>query len=162
MILLLYQLIQFSTIVIPKISFSNDYICIIKLKMKKLVLLGSIMAAMAVVFGAFGAHALKALLSTTQLQSYETGVKYHLVHSLGMILIAILYHQTKIKLFKTAGMLMFIGLFLFSFSIYLLATKDLFGISSWTFLGPITPMGGLLLISAWVLIFIGAFNIKND
>ncbi len=162
MILLRNQTIQFSTFVIPKISFSNDYICFINLKMKKLVLMGSIMAAIAVIIGAFGAHALKPLLTANQLQSYETGVKYHLVHSLGNILIAILYHQTKIKLFKTAGMLMFIGLILFSFSIYLLATKDLFGISSWTFLGPITPMGGLLMISAWVLIFIGAFNIKND
>lgn len=162
MIPLKNQFIQFSTFVIPKISFSNDYICLRKIVMKSLVIIGGSLAAIAVILGAFGAHALKEVLTETQLRSYETGIKYQLVHSLGIVLLAMLYHQTKIKLIKTAGILMFIGVLLFSFSIYLLACKDLLHIESWTFLGPITPFGGLSLIISWLLVIIAANKIKND
>lgn len=130
--------------------------------MKRLVLMGSIMAALAVIIGAFGAHALKPLLNETQLQTYETGVKYHLIHSLALLLIATLYHQHKIKLFLSAGVLMFIGIILFSFSLYLLSLRDVLGIQSWSFLGPITPLGGLSMIVGWILVFAGAIKIKND
>jgi uncharacterized membrane protein YgdD (TMEM256/DUF423 family) len=129
--------------------------------MKRLIQLASLLAATAVIIGAFGAHALKPMLSQVQLQSYETGVKYHLVHSLGVLVIAILYHQFKIKLFYQAGIVMCLGIVLFSFSIYLLSLREVMGISSWTFLGPITPIGGLLMISGWILVFIAATKIKN-
>lgn len=160
MIPLKNQIIQFSTFVIPKISFSNDYICLRKIIMKSFVITGSVLAAIAVILGAFGAHSLKEVLTEMQLNSYETGVKYQLVHSLGILLIGIMYHQTKIKLFKTAAILMFIGVLLFSFSIYLLSCKDLLHIESWTFLGPITPFGGLSLIVSWLFVIIAATKIK--
>ncbi len=112
--------------------------------------------------GAFGAHALKESLSELQLKSYETGVKYHLIHSIAILVLALLYHQTKTKLFYTAGILMFIGIVLFSFSIYLLSCKELLGIESWSFLGPITPIGGTFFISAWVLVCMAGFKLKND
>lgn len=131
-------------------------------KMKKLIIISSILSAIGVIMGAFGAHALKETLSEVQLKSYETGVKYQLIHSIAMLILAMLYHQTKTKLFYTSGMLMFIGILLFSFSIYLLSCKDLLGIQSWTFLGPITPIGGTFFISAWVLVCMAGFKLKND
>lgn len=131
-------------------------------KMKKLIVIGSILSAIGVIMGAFGAHALKETLSEVQLKSYETGVKYQLIHSIAMLILAMLYHQTKTKLFYTAGMLMFIGTLLFSFSIYLLSCKELLGIQSWTFLGPITPIGGTFFISAWVLVCMAGLKLKND
>ncbi len=130
--------------------------------MKKLIIISSILSAVGVIMGAFGAHALKESLSELQLKSYETGVKYHLIHSIAILVLALLYHQTKTKLFYTAGILMFIGIILFSFSIYLLSCKELLGIGSWSFLGPITPIGGTFFISAWVLVCMAGFKLKND
>ncbi len=130
--------------------------------MKKLIIISSILSAVGVIMGAFGAHALKESLSELQLKSYETGVKYHLIHSIAILVLALLYHQTKTKLFYTAGILMFIGIILFSFSIYLLSCKELLGIESWSFLGPITPIGGTFFISAWVLVCMAGFKLKND
>lgn len=130
--------------------------------MKRIIIIASILAALGVIIGAFGAHALKPVMTPTQLQSYETGVKYHLIHSVALLGIAIIFHLTQNKGFKWAAYLMSLGIILFSFSIYLLALKQLFGISHWSFLGPITPIGGTLIIIAWVLVFINALKIKND
>lgn len=131
-------------------------------KMKKLIIISSILSAIGVIMGAFGAHALKDMLTEIQLKSYETGVKYHLIHSVSMLVLAILYHQTKTKLFYTAGMLMFTGILLFSFSIYLLSCKELLGIENWTFLGPITPIGGSFIIISWGLVCLAGLKLKND
>lgn len=130
--------------------------------MKKLVIIGSLMAALAVVIGAFGAHALKPVMTILQQQTYETGVKYHIIHSIGIIIIAILYHLLSIKTLKYAAYFMFAGIILFSFSLYLLALKQVLGISNWTFLGPITPIGGMLFIIAWLLTAWSVTKSKND
>lgn len=130
--------------------------------MKKILILASILGATGVVLGAFGAHALKAILTETQLLSYETGILYHLLHSVVLLIIGILYHLTKNKSFLTAGYLMFAGILLFSFSIYLLSLKDFLGIPSLKFLGPVTPIGGTLIIISWFLIFLNAIRLKDD
>lgn len=130
--------------------------------MKKLILIGSALAAMAVIIGAFGAHALKPYMSATELQTFETGVKYHFIHSLGLILLGILYHIHPNKNLKRAGNLFAIGILFFSTSLYLLALKETLGITSWTFLGPITPIGGLCFIIGWSLTFWSFLSFKND
>ena len=114
-------------------------------------------AVTAVALGAFGAHALKEILTETQLHSFETGVRYQFFHALAILFLALntekFNHQLKRSLY-----LMTAGICCFSFSIYLLSLQHTLGISL-SFLGPITPIGGLLLISAWIMLF---FSIKKQ
>ena len=101
--------------------------------------------------GAFGAHGLKAILSPGMLTVYQTGVTYQMWHALGLIGIAHIRQRVpESKLVSWAGWLMFIGILLFSGSLYLLAILDL----KW--LGMITPLGGVSFITAWSLIAIFA------
>ena len=120
--------------------------------MKSLFLfLGAISALTGVGMGAFGAHGLKAILSPELLTVYQTGVTYQMWHALGLIGIALMRrHVPESKLLSWAGWLMFIGILLFSGSLYLLAVLDL----KW--LGMITPLGGVSFIIAWALIAIFA------
>lgn len=105
------------------------------------------MLMLAVSLGALGSHFLKARLSADALNSFEVGVRYLIYHSLSMILIN--SFSTLDGHVKTLfSRLILSGIILFSGSIFLLATKDLHGWSV-KYLGPITPIGGLLLISAW-------------
>jgi uncharacterized membrane protein YgdD (TMEM256/DUF423 family) len=106
---------------------------------------------LAIVLGAFGAHALKKILAAEQLVTFETGVRYQMYHALFLIfisMIASLSHKTK----KTIYYLVLSGVCLFSGSIYLLATNS---ITSFDFrvIGVVTPIGGLLLIVAWGILF---------
>ncbi len=115
---------------------------------KKFLLWGLIFGVIAVIIGALGAHALKPHLSVDQQSSFETGIRYQMYHSLLLIGIA----NSKNLLSKITLYLFVSGTILFSFSIYLLNLKSLIGIESLKFLGPITPIGGLLLISGWIIL----------
>ncbi|SMO85798.1 Uncharacterized membrane protein YgdD, TMEM256/DUF423 family [Saccharicrinis carchari] len=125
--------------------------------MKKIVLLvGACYGLLSVVLGAFGAHALKKILSAQALQSFETGVKYQMYHALVLLLIGF-YFSFSSKIESYMAWAFILGTFLFSVSIYFLAlgtTRD------WTlgWLGPITPLGGLFLIIAWVLLIVNIYN----
>lgn len=130
--------------------------------MKKLLVIGSILGASAVILGAFGAHALKTILTESQLESYQTGVHYQIIHAIVIIIIGILYHLTKNRNFITAANLMFAGVMFFSFSIYLLSLRDFLGMPQLSFLGPVTPIGGILMIIGWIIILINAVKLKND
>ena len=113
--------------------------------------LAAVSAVIGVGMGAFGAHGLKAVLSPELLAVYQTGVSYQMWHALGLMGIAIMGQQfPESKLLAWAGSLMFIGIVLFSGSLYVLAILDL----KW--LGMITPVGGVCFIMAWVLIAIFA------
>jgi uncharacterized membrane protein YgdD (TMEM256/DUF423 family) len=113
--------------------------------------LGALSALIGVGMGAFGAHGLKAILSSEMLTVYQTGVTYQMWHALGLIGIALMRQQTpESKLLNWSGWLMFIGILLFSGSLYLLVILDL----KW--LGMITPIGGVSFITAWFLIAIFA------
>ena len=107
---------------------------------------------LSVIFGAFGAHALKKILSQVHLQSFEVGVKYQMYHSI--VLLALGFNSN----FSTTAIYwcFTIGIILFSFSIYGLVLSDAKG-RKLRFLGPITPIGGLLLVIGWLLILIRAF-----
>lgn len=118
--------------------------------MKELVLtFGGILGTLAVIFGAFGAHALKRKLSGDQLISFETGVKYQMYHALVLILCGITFpfiESSQIIM----GWFFIIGTVFFSFSIYGLVLTAARG-NKLSILGPITPFGGLLLVLGWIL-----------
>ncbi|HKK39736.1 MAG TPA: DUF423 domain-containing protein [Cryomorphaceae bacterium] len=130
---------------------------------RSIIAIGAFSMAMAVILGALGAHALEALLSPEQLDSFKTGVRYQAWHSLALIILGSSGNQLlgrkslKIITFLFTG-----GIVFFSISIYLLNTRHLLGIDSWkSFLGPITPIGGLLLILGWVLLGFKALQRKD-
>ncbi|WP_304197571.1 DUF423 domain-containing protein [Flavobacterium alvei] len=118
---------------------------------KKIISTGAIFGMLAIIFGAFGAHALKKILAVEELTTFETGVKYQMYHALFLLFIGLSSISQKTK--KTIYYLVVFGVIFFSGSIYGLATNKL---SSFDFktIGFITPIGGLLLILAWgILLF---------
>ena len=114
------------------------------------------LAVTALALGALGAHSLKDILSESQYHSFETGVRYQLFHAITLLLLALNCDKLNQHL-KKSLILMSTGSCLFSFSIYLLSMQNILGISL-SFLGPITPIGGLLLIASWIVLF---FSIKK-
>lgn len=119
---------------------------------KQALLLGGLLMAIGIVLGAFGAHGLKPHLTVAQLDSYQTAIHYHQLHALGIICIGILSHMFGWKTARHIWITMALGILLFSGSIYLLSCRDILGIENTAFLGPATPIGGLLLIISWLLL----------
>ncbi|ESU28479.1 hypothetical protein FLJC2902T_18460 [Flavobacterium limnosediminis JC2902] len=117
--------------------------------MKETVLaFGALYAGLAVIFGAFGAHALKKRMSDDLLKSFETGVKYQMYHAIVLLILPqLLTFETALE--QSIGWCFIIGILLFSFSIYGLCLTAMNG-NKWRFLGPVTPLGGLLLVIGWM------------
>ena len=111
----------------------------------------SLIGAMAVILGAFGAHTLKASLEPDQLNIYKTGIQYQFYHLSLLGMIAILQQKEKSSLLSLSFYLCLTGIVLFSGSLYLLSCRFLLGIASWTWLGPLTPIGGLCFVAAWLI-----------
>ncbi len=112
---------------------------------------GALMGFLAVLFGAFVAHALKKRFSEEQLKSFETGVKYQMYHSILLLILGFnLGFTTALETY--IGYCFILGTLLFSFSIYGLCISGARG-EKWKFLGPVTPLGGLLLLMGWALLF---------
>jgi uncharacterized membrane protein YgdD (TMEM256/DUF423 family) len=118
---------------------------------KKLITTGALFGMIAIILGAFGAHALKKVMPAEQLVTFETGVRYQMYHALFLIFISMISEISE-KAKKTIYYLVLSGVLLFSGSIYLLATNS---ITSFDFkvIGFVTPIGGLLLILAWAVLF---------
>lgn len=116
---------------------------------KKIILTATFLLAIAVILGAMGAHSLKGKITPENLDAFKTGVTYHFYHSLALILIAILMETFKKPALKISAILFVIGIFCFSGSIYCLTTME-----NVSFLGPITPIGGLFFIAGWITTFI--------
>lgn len=118
---------------------------------KKIILSALIFGIISIVLGAFGAHALKKVLSVDQLSSFEVGVKYLMYQAFFLFFIGttqmVLEKQKRIIFYLTL-----VGTILFSGSIFFLTTKTVSGID-FKLLGPITPIGGLLLIISWGITF---------
>ena len=118
---------------------------------KKILLIGLAFGIISVILGAFGAHALKKVLSVEQLSSFEVGVRYLMYHALFLLFVGtttmLLPEQKSIILYLTL-----FGIILFSGSIFLLSSSGVTGIN-FKFLGPLTPLGGLLLIASWGMFF---------
>ena len=130
--------------------------------MNKQILSGTLFAGTAVILGAFAAHALKARLAAEQLQAFETGVRYQMYHAFALIALGILSATFRNRWMKYAGIAFISGILLFSGSLYLLTLGKLISTDGWRWPGPFTPLGGLALISGWVLMGIGVVKRKNE
>ena len=122
---------------------------------KLLYVFGAVYGLLAVVFGAFGAHALKKKLTPEQLQSFETGVKYQMYHAILMVSLG--FFSNMLEEMVTLAICFILGTFLFSFSIYGLVLSASAG-RKLKFLGRITPLGGLLLVVGWALLLFQALQ----
>jgi uncharacterized membrane protein YgdD (TMEM256/DUF423 family) len=111
---------------------------------------GALFGFLGVLLGAFGAHALKGKLTGPQAQAFETGVRYQLLHAVVLLVLSFNLSFTD-PLEGYIGNAFVLGTFLFSFSIYGLVLSELWG-RKWRFLGPVTPLGGLLLLVGWALL----------
>lgn len=126
---------------------------------RKIFLLACVTGALGVVLGAFAAHGLKPLLSISAFESFNTGIRYQMYHSFLLFFIGLSTHikpNQKSILFK----LIPTGVLLFSGSIYFLATNDLTPLN-FKVIGFITPVGGLILIASWLLLFTYFFKKKQ-
>jgi len=126
---------------------------------KKIITTAAIFGMLAIVLGAFGAHALKKVLSIEELATFETGVKYQMYHALFLLFIGMndkIAQKTK----KTIYYLTVLGVSFFSGSIYLLATNNITAFD-FKIIGFVTPLGGLLLISAWGVLLMSFINKKS-
>jgi uncharacterized membrane protein YgdD (TMEM256/DUF423 family) len=127
---------------------------------KKILSTATILGMIAIILGAFGAHALKKILSVEQLVTFETGVRYQMYHALFLLFVGLMNDITP-KIKKTIYFLVLTGVILFSGSIYLLATNDLTSFDFKT-IGFLTPIGGLLLILGWGVLLFSFINNKSQ
>lgn len=126
--------------------------------MQFFIIAGAVNAAIAVIFGAFGAHALKEKLTEKYLAIWETAVQYQMFHALGLIVIGILMSSSllgPLTQLNWAGYLLLAGIIIFSGSLYVLSLSGI-GI-----LGAITPIGGVAFIAGWIMLIIAALKFTN-
>ncbi|WP_394220787.1 DUF423 domain-containing protein [Alteromonas gracilis] len=116
---------------------------------KPYLIMGALLAGLAVVFGAFGAHGLKSVLTAQQLNTFEIGVRYQMYHALALLLLPALSAFVSSSWANRAALCFVIGTVLFSGSLYALA------ISGIKWFGPVTPFGGMFFIIGWVLLVVG-------
>ena len=125
---------------------------------KKILLTALLIGIIAIILGAFGAHGLKKIISTEQLATFEVGVRYQIYHALFLLVVVNTSFLT-VKEKTVVFYLVVIGILLFSGSIYLLATSGITAIKT-KIIGPITPIGGMLLILSWIYMFYCVFTKK--
>lgn len=116
---------------------------------RQTIITGIVLIVFSIIFGAFGAHALKELVSDEKLISFETGVRYQMYHGIAFMIIGILEGHYSVS--KWGKRILLTGVLLFSVSIYLLSLQETISIQL-TFLGPFTPVGGVLMIAGWVIL----------
>lgn len=114
---------------------------------KLFLIIGSLAMALAVALGALGAHGLKEVLTDEMLEIFETGVRYHFYHAMGLLLISLVAQtMPDSSLLRWSGWLMLGGILIFSGSLYLLSILGI------RWLGAITPIGGVFFIISWILL----------
>ena len=118
--------------------------------MKLYIITGSVFAALAILFGAFGSHALKEKLTPEQLEIYDIATRYLMFHALGIFAIGILGYQMPSEVLTWPLLIMVFGILIFSGSLYLIS------LVGYKKLGMVTPIGGLALIISWFMV---AYNI---
>jgi len=121
--------------------------------------LGAFFGVTGVILGALGAHALESVLSPDHLDSFHTAVRYQMYHAILLVLLFVLQLHKPTRWLSLSGWFVFCGILLFSGSIYLLSTRELTGLTQIGFLGPITPIGGMLLITGWVFLLIHSLSL---
>ena len=124
---------------------------------KTFIRLGSFMALLAVALGAFGSHGLRGAISADELATFETGVRYQFYHALATLAVGILLYMRRTPMLLRAGWLFIGGITLFSGSLYLISFSGIFNFKA-TLLGPITPIGGVLLMLGWAALLWSTFE----
>jgi uncharacterized membrane protein YgdD (TMEM256/DUF423 family) len=122
---------------------------------KGFLLVASILGALSVGLGAFGAHGLKKVVPPETVASFETAVRYQFYHVFALIAVAILFEKFPGRFLKWAGNCFIIGIILFSGSLYLLTVMKATDSVGLTGIGIITPFGGLFFMAGWLLLFFG-------
>jgi uncharacterized membrane protein YgdD (TMEM256/DUF423 family) len=126
---------------------------------KKIVTTAAILGMLAVITGAFGAHALKEVLTAKYLQTWATAVQYHFYHVFALLFLAAL-NRSNSKLINASYWLFTLGILLFSGSLYALSLLSTHPSGIMSILGPITPLGGLLFIAGWFTLALAAWKKK--
>lgn len=126
---------------------------------KQIIVTASFFGMLAVVAGAFGAHALKAKLDPQQLETWHTAVQYQFYHVFALLFLST-FTRFKNNIILTTYYLFTFGIILFSGSLYLLSCRQLLGADWLMVFGPVTPVGGLLFIAGWVTLAIAGFRNK--
>ena len=137
-------------------GFAFPHLCTME---RKWIAVASGLMLIAVAFGAFGAHGLKARLTPDALAQWRTGVEYQFIHALGILLLATFAGRINERALHWASWAFLGGVLLFSGSLYLLSTRDLLGMQGLgAVVGPITPLGGLLFMAGWAVLLITALK----
>ena len=128
---------------------------------KKIIITASLLGMLAVITGAFGAHGLKEKLAPAQLEVWHTAVQYHFYHVFALLFLST-FARFKNNMIITSFYFFVLGIILFSGSLYLLACRDILGLSPNLIktIGPITPIGGLLFIIGWLMLAFAALRHK--
>jgi uncharacterized membrane protein YgdD (TMEM256/DUF423 family) len=126
---------------------------------KQIIITGAIFGALAVIAGAFGAHGLQALLTPKRLQVWQTAVTYQFYHVFALLFLST-FTRFKNNLIVACYYFFTIGIIFFCGSLYLLSVGPLIKLTNIIWLGPITPLGGLLFIIGWITMGFAAFRNK--
>ena len=119
---------------------------------KRILMTASILGSIAVILGAFGAHGLKQLIDANELTIWAKGVEYQFYHVFALLFLSF-FKSENYKLVKLSYGFFTFGIILFSGSLYLLATRTILEAGFIAYIGPVTPIGGLMLILGWVSLF---------
>jgi uncharacterized membrane protein YgdD (TMEM256/DUF423 family) len=117
-----------------------------------------LLGALAVALGAFGAHALRDLVTERTLQAYNTGVQYHFIHTLVLLFVVLYYNQNQSAWVKRAGWLFVAGMIFFSGSLYTLTFFKAAGMENFNWLGAVTLLGGVCFIAGWLSLFLAVLK----
>lgn len=128
---------------------------------KQLFQAGCLLAGLAIILGAFGTHVLKDNISESNLEVFEVGVRYQFYHAIAILFLSValrkLYEETTVQVFR----LWLAGIFVFSGSLYVLATRGLWAGDTIKWVGGITPIGGLALIAGWLWLAYNGYKITQ-
>jgi uncharacterized membrane protein YgdD (TMEM256/DUF423 family) len=119
------------------------------------------LGALSVILGAFAAHILRELLTSSELQTFETGVRYQFYHTLALLFCAFATTTHNPRKVRLAVIFFLCGIIFFSGSLYLLSLKTILGLHNIRWIGPVTPIGGLMFIAGWITLFISSANTKK-
>ncbi|WP_131537331.1 DUF423 domain-containing protein [Pedobacter nototheniae] len=126
---------------------------------KRIILTASFFGAVAVLLGAFGAHGLKNLIDAPSIEIWQKGVEYQFYHTFALLYLST-FARYRNKLINIAYFCFTFGIILFSGSLYLLATRSILNLSFTNLIGPVTPIGGLLFVLGWIMLFFAAIKDK--
>jgi uncharacterized membrane protein YgdD (TMEM256/DUF423 family) len=121
----------------------------------------TLLAGLAVILGAFGAHGLKTMVSPTQIEAFKTGVQYHFYHAIAIAVAVLISQFVENKNIKSSFSLFAVGILCFSGSLYGLTFAEAMGTEGVRWLGPVTPLGGLFFILGWLNLSLGIYKSKT-